>query len=103
MPLFQIGAEPLRATKKAEAFIDSVEKREEEFAKSNFKKQEILLEASQKNLEKKEEDLKKEIKSDEETLLDEDKEEIFDVQLREALRIMADWIEILNQSPKTNP
>lgn len=89
--------------KKAEAFIDSVEKREEEFAKSNFKKQEILLEASQKNLEKKEEDLKKEIKSDEETLLDEDKEEIFDVQLREALRIMADWIEILNQSPKTNP
>lgn len=89
--------------KKAEAFIDSVEKREEEFAKSNFKKQEILLEASKKNLEKKEEDLKKEIKSDEETLLDEDKEEIFDVQLREALRIMADWIEILNQSPKTNP
>ena len=89
--------------KKAEAFIDSVEKREEEFAKSNFKKQEILLEASQKNLEKKEEDLKKEIKSDEETLLDEDKEEIFDVQLREALRIMADWIEILNQSPKANP
>lgn len=89
--------------KKAEAFIDSVEKREEEFAKSNFKKQEILLEASQKNLEKKEEDLKKEIKSDEDTLLDEDKEEIFDVQLREALRIMADWIEILNQSPKTNP
>ena len=89
--------------KKAEAFIDSVEKREEEFAKSNFKKQEILLEASQKNLEKKEEDLKKEIKSDEDTLLDEDKEEIFDVQLREALRIMADWIEILNQSPKANP
>ncbi len=89
--------------KKAEAFIDSVEKREEEFAKSNFKKQEILLEASKKNLEKKEEDLKKEIKSDEETLLDEDKEEVFDVQLREALRIMADWIEILNQSPKTNP
>lgn len=89
--------------KKAEAFIDSVEKREEEFAKSNFKKQEILLEASKKNLEKKEEDLKKEIKSDEETLLDEDKEEVFDVQLREALRIMADWIEILNQSQKTNP
>lgn len=89
--------------KKAEAFIDSVEKREEEFAKSNFKKQEILLEASKKNLEKKEEDLKKEIKSDEDTLLDEDKEEVFDVQLREALRIMADWIEILNQSPKTNP
>lgn len=89
--------------KKAEAFIDSVEKREEEFAKSNFKKQEILLEASKKNLEKKEEDLKKEIKSDEETLLDEDKEEVFDVQLREALRIMADWIEILNQSPKTTP
>lgn len=89
--------------KKAEAFIDSVEKREEEFAKSNFKKQEILLEASKKNLEKKEEDLKKEIKSDEETLLDEDKEEVFDVQLREALRIMADWIEILNQPPKTNP
>ena len=89
--------------KKAEAFIDSVEKREEEFAKSNFKKQEILLEASQKNLEQKEDDLKKEIKSDDDTLLDEDKEEIFDVQLREALRIMADWIEILNQSPKANP
>ena len=83
---------------KAEKFIDSVEKREEEFAKRNFKKEEVLLDASKENEAKKQEQKseKKSSKTDniESELFDEDKEEVFDVQLREALRIMGDWISI---------
>ena len=33
--------------------------------------------------------------AEDEDIFDEDEEEIFDVQLREALRIMVDWIEVL--------
>ncbi len=87
--------------KKAEDFFDSVEKREEEFAKQNYKKQEVLLEASKEAEAKKKEqdkqkksDKKKDIDSE---FFDEDEEEVFDVQLREALRIMADWIEVLQK------
>ena len=82
---------------KAEKFIDSVEKREEEFAKRNFKKEEVLLEASKENEAKKQKQkTEKKASADdiESELLDEDKEEVFDVQLREALRIMGDWISI---------
>ncbi|MBO5254533.1 MAG: carboxy terminal-processing peptidase [Opitutales bacterium] len=87
--------------KKSEDFIDSVEKREEEFAKRNYKKEEILLDAS-KEVESKKKESEKEAKSEKKKdveldLFDDDKEEIFDVQLREALRIMADWIEILQK------
>lgn len=92
---------------KAEEFIDSVEKREEAFAKSNFKKEEVLLEATKetnaKKKAQKETEKKDAAKAAEKTqpqpdedLADEDeKDELFDVQLREALRIMADWIEVL--------
>lgn len=96
-----------RELKEAEDFSDSVEKREEEFAKQNYKKQEILLDAAKDIEAKKTEkpgDKKPEKKngslgpdSIDEDLLDEDEEEIFDVQLREALRIMADWIEVLEK------
>ena len=87
--------------KKSEDFIDSIEKREEEFAKQNYKKEEILLEAS-KEAESKKKEAKKEAKSEKKKdldadLFDEDEEEIFDVQLREALRVMADWIEVLQR------
>ncbi len=84
--------------KKADEFIDSVDKREEEFAKKNFKKEEVLLEASKESAEKEKKSKKQQKKKDslgDEDIFDEDEEEIFDVQLREALRIMVDWIEVL--------
>ena len=87
--------------KKAEDFIDSVDKREEEFAKQNYKKQEILLEASKEaNAKTKQQDKQKKAEKQkviDTEIFDEDEEEVFDVQLREALRIMADWIEVIQQ------
>ncbi len=87
--------------KKADKFIESVEKREEEFSKKNFAKEEVLLEASKENAAKEKEAKKSEKKQksslEEDELFDEDEEEIFDVQLREALRIMVDWIQILSK------
>ena len=86
---------------KAEEFIDSVEKREEEFAKNNYKKEEVLLDASKEVEEKKNKQEKSEKTSEnkldsiDSEIFDENNEEIFDVQLREALRVMADWLEVL--------
>lgn len=96
-------AERKAELKKADEFIDSVEKREEEFAKLNYKKEEILLDAAKKTeAEKKVQarskaDRKKDAPQNgsvEDDLLDDEDEEIFDIQLREALRIMADYIEL---------
>ena len=59
-----------------------------------------MLEASKENEAKKQKQkTEKKASADdiESELLDEDKEEVFDVQLREALRIMGDWISIFGQ------
>lgn len=85
--------------KKADDFIDSVEKREEDFAKSNYKKQEVLLDVSKAEADtKKSADSKKSKKSSSDIVpleddFDDDSEEVFDVQLREALRIMSDFFK----------
>lgn len=99
-------AERKAELKKADEFIDSVEKREEEFAKLNYKKEEILLDAAKKTeaekkaLARSKADRKKDTPENgsvEDDLLDDDEEEVFDIQLREALRIMADYIALCSE------
>lgn len=107
-------------------FADKMQAEQKEFAKSNFKSEEILLESAiakeklaeqkEKNLKKdessletssesqpeksetsnansKSENVKAESKSKTEEKSKKDDVEDFDVQLREALRIMGDWLE----------
>lgn len=86
-----------------EAFADASENREKELSKLNFKKEEILLESAKENAHTPAE--KESGKNggsaspsgDPDSELGSDEPPAFDVQLREALRIMADWIEILGE------
>lgn len=87
--------------KNDEEFSEQMEKKFKELAKSNFPKKEFLLESAEENEKKSDSDSAKKSKlnkrrggnifSD-----DDDDEAEFDVQLRETLRIMGDWIEMLD-------
>ena len=89
-----------------EAFADASEKKEKELSKLNFKKEEVLLDSAKENAHA-DKDENSEAKKDDNGASPQDKLDAelasdeppaFDVQLREALRIMADWIEILNKN-----
>ena len=82
-----------------EAFADASKKREKELAALNFKKEKILLESAKENEQAESEKKAQERKSgvmpeDIESELDAEEPPVFDVQLREALRIMADWLSL---------
>ncbi len=83
-----------------EDFNDTIEKREKELAKGyDYHKTEVLLDSAIKNGDTKKSSKKKR-GSKKSMDIDEEDEPVFDVQLREALRIMGDWIDILNH-PET--
>lgn len=82
-----------------EAFADASKKREKELAALNFKKEKILLESAKENEQAESEKKAQERKAgvmpeDIESELDSEEPPAFDVQLREALRIMADWLSL---------
>lgn len=84
-----------------EAFADSSKEKEKKLTELNYKKEEVLLESAKENahLQTKKSASKANVSPDavdEDTLVD-DEPPAFDVQLREALRIMADWIEVLEK------
>lgn len=92
-----------------EAFADASEKKEKELSKLNFKKEEVLLESAKENAHA-DKDENPEAKKDDNGASPQDKLDAelasdeppaFDVQLREALRIMADWIEILDKNKES--
>ena len=75
----------------------------------NFKKEEVLLESAKENAHA-DKDENPEAKKDDNGASPQDKLDAelasdeppaFDVQLREALRIMADWIEILDKNKES--
>ncbi len=75
-----------------EDFNDNLKERQKKFKESDYPKQEVLLDSAKENDEKKKDSDKKDEDSDEDSF-------IFDVQLHEAIRIMSDWIEIVD-NPK---
>lgn len=92
-----------------EAFADASDKKEKELSKLNFKKEEVLLESAKENAHA-DKDENPEAKKDDNGASPQDKLDAelasdeppaFDVQLREALRIMADWIEILDKNKES--
>lgn len=77
-----------------EAFVEASKAREKELAKNNYSKTEVLLDSAKETAEaekKLKEENKKEKAPDEFDEFDEDAPD-YDVQMREALRIMGDWI-----------
>ncbi len=90
---------------KDQAFLDENEKREKEFVKTNYTFTEILLDSA-KELEKDTPKKKKKLDDDLNELdaLEDDDAPEFDVQMRESLHIMCDWIseiESQNSQAKT--
>lgn len=92
-----------------EAFADASDKKEKELSKLNFKKEEVLLESAKENAHA-DKDENPEAKKDDNGASPQDKLDAelasdeppaFDVQLRETLRIMADWIEILDKNKES--
>ena len=91
--------------KEDESFADKIEKEEKEFISKNYPKRQVRLDSaieneklSEKSDEQKKIKLKRKINGKTISVSDDDKEEDFDVQLREALRIMSDWIDLLDKS-----
>ncbi len=82
-----------------EKFTDNIEKREKELAKNyDYHKTEVLLDSAKKDAEHDAETKRRPLKKSPKHGVDADDTEddglVFDVQMREALRIMGDWINI---------
>lgn len=85
-----------------EEFNKKLKERQKKFTDANYPKTEVLLDSAKENeKDKKAEKPKKKSKSDK---LDDDDEDSFDfdVQLHEGLRIMGDWIDIIEHPEKLN-
>ncbi len=107
-------AEREKELKDDEAFNESLKEKQKKLAENNFKKEEILLDSAKEAAEKEKAKKAKEAsestdkktsknsskkKSKLSVFSDDDEDEEnpdFDVQLREALRIMGDWIQVID-------
>jgi carboxyl-terminal processing protease len=88
-------------------FRDQLNARMETLAKNNYKSTDILLDAAKDQDKNKDKDtLPKPVDADTGDGTDEEADTtppvVFDIQLREGLRIMADWIKLENDRPKAD-
>ena len=86
-----------------EEFNKNLKERQKKFTDANYPKTEVLLDSAKENeTDKKSEKSKKKSKSKSDKLSDDDDDDSFDfdVQLHEGLRIMGDWIDLLDHPEK---